>query len=283
MASLPLNSSVLGEWPMAMNTPSVGSVLSAPVLTLRSRTALTSGAGAVSPMISSSTVSQSTVTLGFLNSRSCRIFSARKRVAAMDQRHLRGVVREVERLLDRGVAAADHDHFLAAEEEAVAGRAGRNAAAAEGLLGRQAEPFRRGAGRDDQCVRLIAVAGIADADERPARQVDLDDGVEEQLRADMLGLLLHLLHQPGALDDVGEARIVLDIGGDGELAARLDALHQHGLQAGAGGIDRRRVAGRARAQDQNLAAMSCCHDLLASRLPHIADIYANLAADARAF
>ena len=30
------------------------------------------------PVISSSTVSQSTVTLGFLNSRSCRIFSARK-------------------------------------------------------------------------------------------------------------------------------------------------------------------------------------------------------------
>ena len=43
------------------------------------------------------------------------------------------------------------------------------------------------------------------------------------LGADMLGLLLHLLHQPGALDDVGEARVVLDVGGDGQLAARLNA------------------------------------------------------------
>ena len=40
---------------------------------------------------------------------------------------------------------------------------------------------------------------------------------------DVLGLGLHLLHQPGALDDVGEARIVLDVGGDGQLAAGLDA------------------------------------------------------------
>ena len=138
-------------------------------------------------------------------------------------------------------------------------------------------------GRNDQCVRLIAIAGIADADERPPAEVDLDDGVEEQLRADMLGLRLHLLHQPRALDHVGEARIVLDIGGDGELAAGLDALHQHGLEARAGCIDGRRVAGRARSQDQNLTAMSCCHDLLASRPPHDADIYANLGPDARGF
>ena len=56
------------------------------------------------------------------------------------------------------------------------------------------------------------------------------------LRADMLGLLLHLLHQPGALDDVGEAGIILDVGGDGELAAGLDALDD----------DRRRPARAAR-------------------------------------
>jgi len=48
--------------------------------------------------------------------------------------------------------------------------------------------------------------------------------VGDDPRADVFGLLDHLLHQPGTLDDVGEARIVLDVGGDGELAARLDAL-----------------------------------------------------------
>ena len=59
-------------------------------------------------------------------------------VAAMDQRHVRGDVGEVQRFLDRGVAAADDRDTLAAEEEAVAGRAGRDAAAAECLLGREA-------------------------------------------------------------------------------------------------------------------------------------------------
>ena len=60
----------------------------------------------------------------------------------------------------------------------------------------------------------------------------------------MLGLLLHLLHQPGALDDVGIAGIVFDIGGDGELAAGLDALDQDRLEHGARRIDRGGVASR---------------------------------------
>jgi hypothetical protein len=74
--------------------------------------------------------------------------------------------------------------------------------------------------------------------------------VADELGADMLGLGLHLVHQPGALDDVGEAGIVLDIGGDGQLAARLDAGDQHGLQQRAGGIDGGGVAGGARSNDQ---------------------------------
>jgi hypothetical protein len=78
--------------------------------------------------------------------------------------------------------------------------------------------------------------------------------------ADMLRLLLHLLHQPGALDDVGKAWIVFHIGGDGELAAGLDALEQDGLEHGAGRIDRRRVAGGSRADN---------HDLGMGRLAHL--------------
>ena len=77
MASLPLNSSVLGEWPMAMNTPSVGSSLLGAGLDVAQPHALTSGAGLALAQDLLERVSQSTVTLGFLNSRSCRIFSAR--------------------------------------------------------------------------------------------------------------------------------------------------------------------------------------------------------------
>ena len=79
------------------------------------------------------------------------------------------------------------------------------------------------------------------------------------LGADMLGLLLHLLHQPGALDDVGKARIVLDVGGDGELAAGLDALDQDRLEHGARGIDRGGVAGRAGADDHDFGVGSFGH------------------------
>ena len=50
------------------------------------------------------------------------------------------VVRQVERFLDRGVAAADDDHALAAVKEPVAGGAGRDARALQRLLRRQAKP-----------------------------------------------------------------------------------------------------------------------------------------------
>jgi hypothetical protein len=69
--------------------------------------------------------------------------------------------------------------------------------------------------------------------------------VADDLGADVLGLLLHLLHQPRALDDVGEARIVLDVGGGGHLAARHDALDEKRLQHGARGVDACGVAGGA--------------------------------------
>ena len=71
----------------------------------------------------------------------------------------------------------------------------------------------------------------------------------------MLGLLLHLVHQPGALDGVGEAGIILHLGGDGELAAGLDAGDQGRLQHGARGIDRGGAAGRAAAQNDDFGMM----------------------------
>ena len=78
--------------------------------------------------------------------------------------------------------------------------------------------------------------------------------------ADMGRLFLHLLHQPRTLDHLGKARVVLHIGGDGELAAGLDALDEDRLQHGARSIDRSRVAGRAGADD---------HELGVDGLPHI--------------
>ena len=89
-------------------------------------------------------------------------------------------------------------------------------------------------------------------DERAAVELDLDDDVVDDLGADVLGLRLHLVHEPGALDDVGEAGIVLDVGGDGELAAGLEALDHDRLEHGARRIDGRRVSGRTRPDDDDL-------------------------------
>src|SRR6185437_2533594 len=99
---------------------------------------------------------------------------------------------------DGGVAAADNRDLAAAEEKAVASGAGRDAKAAELFLAGDAEPARLGAGADGNRLGDIDIARIADAGEGPPRQVAGDDDVADHPRADMLGLLLHLLHQPGA-------------------------------------------------------------------------------------
>ena len=165
-------------------------------------------------------------------------------IAAMHDGHARREIGEEQRFLDRGVTAADHDDVLSAIEEAVARRAGRDAAAHKCLLGRQAEPSRLRAGREHHGFGEIHRAGIQRQPERPLRAVERGHDVGDDLRADMRRLLLHLLHQPGALDDVGETRIVLDVGGDGELAARLDALDQHRFEHCACRIDRSGITGR---------------------------------------
>jgi hypothetical protein len=71
----------------------------------------------------------------------------------------------------------------------------------------------------------------------------------------MLGLQLHLLHQPGPLDRCGEAGIVLDIRGDHQLAARLEAGDQHRLQHGARRVDRRCIARGSRADDDHFPVL----------------------------
>ena len=161
------------------------------------------------------------------------------------------MVGHVQRLFDGGIAATDHRHLLAAKEEAVAGRARADPLALHRLLAVDPQPFRLRAGGDDQHLALVHVATVAGQAEGPLRQVDADDCVPHHRRADMLGLGLHLLHQPRPLDDVGEARIILDIGRGGQLSARLDALHDDRLHPRPRAIDRRRQPGRAGTENQH--------------------------------
>ena len=100
--------------------------------------------------------------------------------------------------------------------------------------------------------REIHIAAVAGQAERPLRQFEFNDEIGDDLGADMGGLLLHLLHQPGALDDIRKTRIVFHVGGDGHLAARLDALNQHGFKHRPRGVDRSGVAGRTGTDDDEL-------------------------------
>jgi len=127
------------------------------------------------------------------------------------------------------------------------------------FFGRQAEPLRLGASGDYQRVSMIFPAAIALQHERPARQVDLGNMVPDHLRADMLGLGLHLVHQPRALDDIAEARVVFGGGCGGQLAAGLDSLDDNRVKAGAGGINSGGIAGGAGAKDDQAAGNDVAH------------------------
>ena len=75
----------------------------------------------------------------------------------------------------------------------------------------------------------------------------------------MQGLGLHLLHQPRTLNRFGETGIVLDIGGDGQLAAGLDAGDDDGVQRGARGIDGGGPAGGAGTDNGDADSTSLGH------------------------
>ena len=114
--------SVFGLWPMAMKQPCTASSGVLPSCVFFSRTPVT-------PLLSPSTSSS------VCHRCSCMLPAALRHqlvdqdrlgaefVAAMDQVHLARDVRQVQRFLDRGIAAADDADFLAPVEKAVAGRA----------------------------------------------------------------------------------------------------------------------------------------------------------------
>ncbi len=182
-------------------------------------------------------------------------------VAAVDQVDLAGEVGEVERLLDGGIAAADHRDLLVLVEEPVAGGAGGHALAHELLLRLQPQVLGAGAGGDDQRVAgvLAAVTGQA---ERAPGQVGGVDVVEDHLGVEALRVRLHPRHQVRAHQAVGIAGPVVDLGGGHQLAAHLQAGDDQRLEVGAGGVDGRGPAGRAGTEDDDAGVLvrGHCYD-----------------------
>jgi len=149
--------------------------------------------------------------------------------------------------------------FFFSEEKPVAGGAGGDPEARQLTLARDAEPARLRPGGDDQRLAEVGVARVARRPEGPRREVHPGHDVGHHGGADVDRLRAELVHEPGALHRVGEAGVILDVGGDGELPARLQPRHDDRLQARARGVDRRSVAGGAGADDQEARAVRGGH------------------------
>ena len=91
------------------------------------------------------------------------------------------------------------------------------------------------------------------------RQIDPGDLVGEHLSAESLGLLTELDHQLRAHDPIGEAGVVLHVGGEHQLATGLVAggrrlaLDDQRSEVGPSRVDGRREPRRARADDDHIA------------------------------
>ena len=120
------------------------------------------------------------------------------------------------------------------------------------LLGRQIQPARGCSGSDDHGARLMPFAVDVQA-ERPLRKIDFDDRAVQIFGAEMLGLLLHVLDEIGAVDAFGKAGKVLDERGNRELAAGLMPADNQRLQIRTRRIDGRSVSGAAGANDHNVS------------------------------
>ena len=160
-----------------------------------------------------------------------------QRVTAVNQRHRLADIGKIERFLDGRVTAANHRHIAVAVEKAVTGGTGGHAAPVECLFRFKPQPLGRGACGDNHRIGCHFVPGIERHPERPRRGVERRDDVIDDPRADIFSLRLHLGHQPGPLDHLGETGVVLDIGGDGHLPAGLKAGDDHRREIGARSVD----------------------------------------------
>src|ERR1700730_4457892 len=186
--------------------------------------------------------------------------------APVHKRDLACDVAQIQSFFDRRIAAADDDDWLAAKKKSIAGRAGGHAITFKLGFRRDAEPSRLGAGGNDQGVACVSGAAVAQEPERAPAKLDFDDMIRDHARAYMFGLSLHLVHEPRTLDRRGKPRIIIDICGDRQLAARLEARDQIRLKHGARGVDRGGIAGGSRSDDDHFGVRSvlglgdCRHD-----------------------
>ncbi len=165
-----------------------------------------------------------------------------------------GELGQEQRLLQRRVAAADHQQLVGAPvERTVAGGAEVHARADQVVLARYPQPPVLRAGRDQHRAAgdLLTGGELHVHSALVGRQPgDLDRG--EQLHAVPAGLLDEPVGQLAAADAVREAGVVVDPLGDAGLAAEAGLVHHDRLDALPGGVDGGRQSGRAAADDHQV-------------------------------
>jgi len=111
---------------------------------------------------------------------------------------------------------------------------------------------------DDDGVRDDG-GGVGGDAEGARGEVDVGDGLGEDVGPEADGLGAAVVHEVDAHDSLGESREVLDVGGGGELPPGGDvvghpALEEHGLELRAGRVDGCRVRGGDAADDAHARA-----------------------------
>ena len=175
-----------------------------------------------------------------------------KLIAAMNQRHLGGEAGKEVRFLHGRIAAADDRDFFSGKEEAIAGGTGRNPVPDQRFFARQSQPACRGPAGDDQGAgvnRLLAKIHR----EGPLAQIHAGHMAQLILRPKTSRLLAHVLNQFGSLNAFGKPGKIFHQRGERELASRLMAFNHQGLEIGAGGVERSRMAGAAGPNDDDVA------------------------------
>ena len=180
--------------------------------------------------------------------RSCMILEARSASRRWTTVTLVGELGEEERLFHGGVTAPDDGDLLAAEEEPVA-RGTRRQPVAQKAISLSRPSI-------SDCAPVETMTASAGTSSSPTQTVngraEKSTPVTLAVRysaPEALGLVPEAHHQVGAHDPVGEAGVVLDVGGQHELTAGLVgggrrlALDDQRREVGAGGVD---GSGRAR-------------------------------------
>lgn len=176
---------------------------------------------------------------------------------------LGAVLGEEEGLLSGRVSSSDNGERLVSEngDSTVTDSAGRDTLLPVLVLTGQRESLGRGtSGKNNGVgsVGLLVLIELGPVLEGSLGQIDLGDGLGDDLGAESDGLLSHVLHELGAHDSVGEAGEVLNLSGSGELTAGSNAVGHHslvesGLDLGSRKVDGSGVGGGAGTDDNNWA------------------------------